>query len=63
MYVQLPVQVPLHVPLHVPPLVPVEQVPLHVPEHVPWHCTDGAVPGVASHSPVQSAEQEPVHCA
>jgi hypothetical protein len=57
--VQFPVHPPVQVPAQVPPLAPVEQVPVQLPEQVPWHCTEGAVPGVASHSPVQSAEQEP----
>ncbi len=61
-------QVPLHVPaqaalltLVVPALATHE--PVQFPEQVPWHWMEGAVPGVASHSPVHSAEHEPVHSA
>jgi hypothetical protein len=56
-----------HVPLQVPEqaaLVTIEvpalpaQEPVQLPLQVPAHWTDGAV-AVASHSPLQEAEQEP----
>ena len=59
---QLPLQVPAHIPvlgIAVPPEA--VHVPLQLPMHVPSQWTVGAMPGV--HVPVQSAWQEPWHCA